>query len=201
MLPEMMLGKGWRVMGAARQRGKNLVGALPVSATFAGMNRVYLALGSNEGDRQQWLRQAIELIGARCGRVVRQSAVYETAAWGKTDQADFLNMALLVVSPLEPLELLATTQQIEQELGRKREVQWGARTLDIDILFYNDLVAALDGLTLPHPFIAQRRFTLVPLNEIAPELVHPALQKTIGTLLAECPDPLEVVPVPPGAGL
>ena len=154
----MMLGKGWRVMGAARQRGKNLVGALPVSATFAGMNRVYLALGSNEGDRQQWLRQAIELIGARCGRVVRQSAVYETAAWGKTDQADFLNMALLVVS-------------------------------------------ALDGLTLPHPFIAQRRFTLVPLNEIAPELVHPALQKTIGTLLAECPDPLEVVPVPPGAGL
>ena len=156
------------------------------------MNEVFLALGSNEGDRQRLLQKGVAEIGLRIGGVERSSSVYETAAWGKTDQPAFLNMVVQISTTLAPLEILALTQTIETEAGRQRTEKWGARTLDIDILFYGDKVSNDVQLVLPHPYLHLRRFTLEPLNEIAPDFVHPALHQNISSLLASCPDTLPV---------
>lgn len=156
------------------------------------MNTVYLLLGSNEGKREDWLNKATDLLQQSCGRIIARSAIYETAAWGKEDQPDFLNMAIAIETSLTPAEVLKQTQLIEQHLGRQRTEKWGQRTLDIDILFYDDAVISEPGLTIPHPYIQQRRFALIPLAEIAPLLVHPLLHKTVTQLLSDCPDPLEV---------
>lgn len=157
------------------------------------MNRVFLALGSNEGDRIGWLNKGVAQIDQLIGRVIKRSSVYETAAWGKTDQPAFLNMAVELTTTLAPLKTLALTQRIEADAGRQRTEKWGARTLDIDILFYNDLVSNYVNLVLPHPFLHLRRFTLEPLHEIAPDFVHPALHQKISILLASCPDRLLVI--------
>ena len=156
------------------------------------MNTVYLLLGSNEGQREEWLQTAIELLQEKCGDIIKRSAIYETAAWGLEEQPDFLNMALRLNTALSPVELLQQTQAIEHQLGRQREVKWGQRTLDIDILFYNDELTDIPGLKIPHPYIQERRFALVPLAEIAPGYSHPIFHKTITQLLDECNDPLEV---------
>ncbi len=156
------------------------------------MNKVYLLLGSNEGNRLNWMQQAIEQLDLKCGKIVHRSAVYQTAAWGLNEQPDFLNMVVLLETSLQPLELLNDIHKIEQLLGRQREVKWGQRTLDIDILLFDDQVINLPELTIPHGFIQERRFTLIPLAELAPDLLHPVFQKTITTLLNECTDPLEV---------
>lgn len=155
------------------------------------MNKVYLSLGSNEGDREQWLQRAIDAIGERCGTIAARSSVYETSAWGIEDQPGFLNMVLKVTSSLTPNEVLSEIQQIEMQLGRQRSVKWGQRTLDIDILLYDDEIIDDEDLVIPHPYLHQRRFTLEPLNEIAGGLVHPIWKKTISELLQECTDPLE----------
>lgn len=156
------------------------------------MNRAYLSLGSNEGDRLQWLNKALDMLGEACGIIVKKSSVYETAAWGITEQAAFLNMAVLLHTPLTPTGLLESILQIETKLGRQRSVKWGPRTLDIDILLFNNEIINMPSLSVPHPFLQDRRFTLQPLAEIAPEYVHPMLHKTIAALLSECVDPLEV---------
>lgn len=153
-------------------------------------HKAWLLLGSNEGQRETWLQEALAGISASCGTIVQQSHIYETAAWGKEDQPDFLNMAICVSTTLKPLALLNAVLQIEQQLGRQRELKWGQRTLDIDILFYDNLIVGLPELKIPHPYIQERRFALTPLNEIAPELVHPVFNKTISELLAECSDQL-----------
>lgn len=155
------------------------------------MTDVYLLLGSNEGDRQAWLQQAVEQLAA-LGNINSQSALYQTAAWGIEDQPAFLNMALRLQTELHPLELLQKIHDIEQHLGRQRTLKWGQRTLDIDILFYGDAVIDLPELKVPHPYLQERRFALVPLNEITPDFLHPGLNKTISQLLDECPDKLEV---------
>ena len=152
----------------------------------------YLLLGSNEGDRQQWLEQAIELIAASCGSIVQASSIYTTAPWGIEEQPDFLNMAIAIDTTLPSTDLLKQINEIEQKLGRQRILKWGQRTLDIDILFYGDSIIDLPELKVPHPYIQDRRFALVPLNEIAAELIHPVFNKTIAQLLADCPDTLEV---------
>jgi len=157
------------------------------------MNTVYLLLGSNEGDRTDWLNRAIEQLQDTCGPVTKRSAIYETAAWGIEDQPSFLNMALCIDTELQPLALLKQINTIEANLGRQRTLKWGQRTLDIDILFFNNDIIDLPELKVPHPEIQNRRFALVPMHEIAAELIHPANHKTITELLKECKDTLEAV--------
>ena len=156
------------------------------------MPKVYLLLGGNLGDRTLYLQQARESINRQVGTLTRSSKVYETAAWGKIDQPNFLNQVLEVQTELTPEAVLQRINAIEQELGRVRKEHWGARVIDIDILFYDNLVLQTQRLTIPHPQLHLRRFTLLPLAELAPELKHPVLGKSINQLLQECPDELEV---------
>ncbi|MGV3561166.1 2-amino-4-hydroxy-6-hydroxymethyldihydropteridine diphosphokinase [Larkinella arboricola] len=153
---------------------------------------VFLLLGANLGDRAATLQQAMEQLNVDVGPVLQQSARYETAAWGVTDQPAFLNQVLKVLSVFPPEEILQKTQAIENRLGRVRREKWGSRVIDIDLLYVNDLILQQETLTIPHPFLHERRFTLVPLAEIAPDFVHPVLHKTQEQLLAECRDTGEV---------
>lgn len=154
---------------------------------------VYLLLGANLGDRIAQFREATAQIRKRIGSVVRQSALYETAPWGVTNQPAFLNQVLVVETGLSPDDVLAQTQAIEQALGRVRHETWGARIIDLDILYYDGLIQQTATLVIPHPYLHQRRFTLVPLADVAPDLVHPVLGKTTLELLAECEDWGEVI--------
>jgi 2-amino-4-hydroxy-6-hydroxymethyldihydropteridine diphosphokinase len=156
------------------------------------MQEAYLLLGSNQGDRLQWLQQAICMLALLCGNLLQKSSVYETAPWGLEAQPHFLNLALLLETDKSPEALLESLQDIEEMLGRRRAELWGPRTLDIDILTYGNEVMHTEKLTIPHLFLHKRRFALAPLAEIAPNFVHPQLHKTIATLLAECSDPLSV---------
>lgn len=149
-------------------------------------------MGSNIPSRRQWLLAAEQLISRYCGIITARSSLYETAAWGLEDQADFLNRAIKVMTELTPESLLSAIRAIELELGRQRKIKWGARTLDVDILFYDEAMIAMPDLSVPHPRIPERRFALVPMAEIAPLLVHPLLQLTVKELLAICPDTLPV---------
>lgn len=144
------------------------------------MMDAYLALGSNLGERQQYLRRAIDALHETKGiAVLQESPVYETAAVGFTDQPDFLNMTIHVQTTLTPEELLDKALSIEKQLGRTREVKWGPRTIDIDILFYGKLVTKTEKLIVPHPYLHERAFVLLPLRDIAAGWVHPLLQMTV----------------------
>ncbi len=156
------------------------------------MNKVFLLTGGNMGDRAANLNLATHHIENRIGKIVIKSLVYETAAWGLTDQANFLNQVLEVSTTLEPQQLLEVIETIEKEMGRKRIQKMGPRIIDIDILFYNNDIINQSNLTIPHPAIANRRFVLIPLVEIAPALLHPLLKKTMAELEQACPDPLAV---------
>ncbi|GAB3505623.1 2-amino-4-hydroxy-6-hydroxymethyldihydropteridine diphosphokinase [Emticicia fontis] len=157
------------------------------------INQVYLGLGSNLGNRQENLDLACLRISENIGAILAQSSIYETAAWGVTEQDDFLNQVICITTEFEAPALLTKILAVEQSMGRIREVKWGARIIDIDMLYYNDNIIKLDNLTVPHPFIQERRFVLVPLAEIAPDFIHPQLQETNTSLLANCPDTSEVI--------
>lgn len=156
------------------------------------MNKAYLLIGGNEGDRLLHMQQARANIELICGALEQVSSLYVTAAWGKTDQADFLNQALLINTAMDPHALLISILSIEERMGRKRTVKNAPRIIDIDILFYNRLIMADTDLIIPHPRIPERRFVLEPLAEIAPGFIHPESGKTIRQLLRECTDTLAV---------
>ena len=142
----------------------------------------YLALGSNLGDKEANLRRALELLQQRGVEVVKTSSFICTEPYGVTYQPQFLNGVCEVRTSLEPLELLQTLLEIEQEMGRVRLRHWGERNIDLDLLLYEDVVMDTPELILPHPDMQNRDFVLLPLAEIAPELVHPTLQKSIEEL-------------------
>ena len=138
------------------------------------MTKVYLSLGSNMGDRQGYLQRAVEALKQLTDTEVETvSSYYETAAWGLTDQADFLNLALALETQLPAESLLSACQAIEKDLDRVRHEHWGPRTVDIDILLYGQEIWETEHLIVPHPFMTQRAFVLVPLLEIAKDLVEP----------------------------
>jgi 2-amino-4-hydroxy-6-hydroxymethyldihydropteridine diphosphokinase len=149
---------------------------------------VFLLLGANLGEREATLSKAIELISNQIAPVVAQSQLYETAPWGVVDQPSFLNQVIKIETELRPTDVLEKTLKIEKQLGRERRLRWGARVIDIDLLYYADMILESPDLCLPHPRLHERRFTLVPLAEIAPDFVHPLLKKTNQALLNECTD-------------
>jgi 2-amino-4-hydroxy-6-hydroxymethyldihydropteridine diphosphokinase len=156
------------------------------------MNKVYLLIGGNMGKREEILAKACKLIGEQCGDLMNISSLYETEAWGKNDQPSFLNQALEINTRLKPVELMQQILKIEKQIGRIRIEKYGPRSVDIDILFFNDEIHEYPSLTVPHPQIQNRRFVLVPMNELAPSFIHPVLKKTIAELLEICPDHLQV---------
>lgn len=155
---------------------------------------VCLLMGSNLGDRLSHMENAMRRLSDVVGEVQCHSATYETAAWGKTDQPVFLNRAVMIKTRLTPAQVLLSILKIEKEMGRLREVKWGERTIDIDILLYENHVVNEPDLVIPHPEMHKRRFALVPMHEITPDALHPTFGKTIAMLLAECPDNLAVTP-------
>ena len=156
------------------------------------MHIIYLLLGGNIGDRIATLQQAQALINVHIGNILKPSELYETAAWGVENQPNFINQVISVETTRSPEEVLKQIHFIEKALGRTRHQKWHARTIDIDILFYNREIINTKDLTIPHPFIQERRFTLVPLQEIAPDFIHPTLNVTITELLEDCNDSLPV---------
>ena len=156
---------------------------------------IFLLLGSNQGDSLHHLAEAARRVGENTGEIVARSSVYRTAAWGVADQPDFHNQVLEIRSGYSPSRLLEKLLAIEGAMGRVRGKKWGPRIIDLDILLYGQQVVNTDTLRIPHPGIPERRFTLVPLAEIAPHLLHPLLHKTIATLLRECTDSLPVAPL------
>lgn len=156
------------------------------------MNNVYLLTGGNLGDRLANLQNAFRLINEMAGTMVKKSGVYETAAWGVSNQPSFLNQVLFCITQLTAEQLLQTILLIEKQMGRERIEKMGPRIIDIDILFYNDDIIDSPDLKVPHPEIPNRRFVLEPLNEIASDYIHPVLKRSIADLLQACADPLEV---------
>lgn len=156
------------------------------------MNTAYLLIGGNLGNKSVYLQQAFTFIQQTCGNIVHSSAIYESEAWGITEQPSFFNQALIVETSLSPENLMLTLLQIEESMGRKRTIKMGPRIIDLDILLIDDLIISSHLLTLPHPALPDRRFALLPLYEIAPTLFHPVLHKSIGQLLADCKDELDV---------
>jgi 2-amino-4-hydroxy-6-hydroxymethyldihydropteridine diphosphokinase len=153
----------------------------------------YLLLGSNIGDRNGNLLLAHKQLVLHCGEVVKQSAVYLSQSWGVDHQRDYYNQVLMISTAASPSEVLDRILEIETNLGRVREQKWSSRIIDIDILFYEERVIDLPGLQIPHPRIAERNFTLVPLMEIAPLMVHPTIGITIEELYLQSSDTLEVL--------
>ncbi len=152
---------------------------------------VYIGLGSNMGNKLETCRKALALLD-RVGRVTAASSFYATEPIGYPDQEDFVNAVAELETELSPMALLAACHVIEDELGRRRLMHWGPRTIDLDILLYGSRVIDSDELSVPHPLMARRRFVLVPFCEIAPRVVHPVLHKTAEQLLRKLDDPSRV---------
>ena len=153
------------------------------------MNKAYLLLGGNLGNKTENLQKATTHIEKSIGKIVLKSSVYETAPWGFFHEESFLNQAVLVETTHNSQQLLRKIIEIELKMGRKRSrVKWQERTIDIDILFFNDSIIEREELKIPHPHMQERKFALIPLNELAPGLMHPIFKMTINELLQDCKD-------------
>jgi len=159
---------------------------------FGIMRTAYLLIGGNLGNRKENLSKAVSLINEQCGSLTSSSSIYETEAWGNTDQPSFLNQALEISTSLNARQLMRKVLKIEEVMDRVRKEKLGPRIIDIDILLFENEIHDLRFLKIPHPEMQNRRFVLVPLAEINSTLQHPVLKKTIAELLEECPDNLEV---------
>jgi 2-amino-4-hydroxy-6-hydroxymethyldihydropteridine diphosphokinase len=159
------------------------------------MKKVFLGIGTNLNNRESNLKEAVAMIEKHIGKVVASSSVYETEPWGFQTEEEFLNMVVKVETNLNPYGLIGRILMIESMLGRIRlEKQYASRVIDIDILFYDDLVINETNLQIPHPLMHKRQFVLVPLCEIEPEMVHPVLKKSVSLLLESCEDKSRVRP-------
>ncbi len=155
------------------------------------MNEIFLLLGTNLGNKQQNLDKALEAI-SKFAKIVKVSHVYETAAWGKTDQPSFFNQVIEISTSHAPETLMTKLLKIEKEMGRQRFEKWGERLIDLDILYFQNQIINSENLKIPHPEISNRRFTLVPLVEICANFEHPSFKKSQLEILNDCKDPLEV---------
>ncbi len=158
------------------------------------MNKIFLITGGNIGNRKKNLETAAVLIEKQIGRIIQSSKIYETDAWGITEQAAFYNQIHLVESKFSAEEILHKILKIEEKMGRVRTIKNAARIIDIDILFFNDEIINEPNLNVPHREIINRRFVLMPMNELAPEMIHPVVKKNIHELLENCKDELKVMP-------
>ena len=156
------------------------------------MNLVYLLIGSNEGDRLNQLNLACTLLEEKTGKITTRSSIFETAAWGIEDLPPHYNQALMLETEMNSEDLLEVIHEIEHQLGRKRQIKWGLRSIDIDIIYFNDEIINTPNLTIPHALMQERNFVLSPLAEIAPEFIHPILLMTNKKLLEISKDPLSV---------
>jgi 2-amino-4-hydroxy-6-hydroxymethyldihydropteridine diphosphokinase len=152
---------------------------------------VFLSLGSNLGDRKAHLRICLSRLSA-IGKITATSSVYETQPWGKSELPNFLNQAVKIETKEKPTDFLSLILSTEIEMGRVRQAKWESRIIDIDILLFGDRIIETEKLTVPHPYLSERKFALVALNEIAPGVNHPVLNKSIHVLLNECKDELDV---------
>src|ERR1035437_442086 len=159
------------------------------------MNSTYLLIGGNLGNRIENLAMARSLIENELGKIIKASSIYETAAWGITKQPDFLNQVLLIKTKFSPEKMMQLILSIENKMGRVRTRKNASRIIDIDILFFNDEIISNENLTIPHPEIQNRKFALIPLNEIASDLVHPVFKQSIKNLLSTSKDKLQVKPL------
>ncbi|MEO6453098.1 MAG: 2-amino-4-hydroxy-6-hydroxymethyldihydropteridine diphosphokinase [Ginsengibacter sp.] len=156
------------------------------------MNKVYLLIGGNMGDRMSNIDAAVNFLDQEIGNVIIRSSIYETDAWGNTNQPNFLNQVILIETPIGAAECMQQIFSIENKMGRIRAEKNDPRIIDIDILFFNDEIINEPHLTIPHPQIQNRRFVLIPMNEVSPHLVHPVFNQTISKILSVCQDELEV---------
>lgn len=157
------------------------------------MPTAYLGLGSNKGERINFIQNALIEIGNLSGSsVVKSSSVYETEPWGNCDQDDYLNCAVEIETKLSADNLLKELKRIEKTLGRSENIKWSEREIDIDLLFYENEIINKEHMNVPHPQIENRKFVLIPLNEIAPHLIHPGIKKSITELLRQTKDKLSV---------
>lgn len=147
------------------------------------MHIVYISIGSNLGDREKNCAEAVRLLHLNNVHVKKQSRMYETEPWGMKDQPKFINMAIEAETDKKPEELLGVLKEIEKKIGRAETTKWGPRVIDLDILFYDDIILKTDNLEIPHPLLHEREFVLKPLCEIAPDKKHPVTGKTVKEML------------------
>ncbi len=162
--------------------------SIPIFEQPLFMNTIYIQLGSNMGERHFYIKESLLQIEKILGTIIYESKTYESSAWGVTEQRNFLNKVISVKSDFSAKDTLKTLQKIEDKLGRKRTEKWGERTIDLDILFYNNEIINTKELTIPHPYIQDRRFILMPFAEMNGKFIHPKLKKDIFALLKECKD-------------
>ena len=155
-------------------------------------HRVFLSTGSNQGNSIANLNLANILLSQQIGLVKNTSSFYKTSAWGKTDQPDFINQCIEIITPFPPKMLMQKILQVEKQLGRIRHEKWGPRTIDIDILLFDNIILRDNDLFIPHPQMHNRNFVLAPLAELAPNLIHPSIKKTMKELVTETTDTLPI---------